>query len=119
MIRSNDTNNQIIATSAALTLDSSMGTGGDQLSCTVTATDSYLASSSESVSITVDGSEPVFDIEAYIVPATSVDTGTTLTCSGLASDPDGGSVGLSYAWTNDTQGTTLGRRGRRRGWHGP
>ena len=68
----------------------------------------YSASTSESISITVDGSEPVFDTEAYITPSTGVVSDTVLTCSGLASDPDGGSVGLAYTWTNDTQSTTLG-----------
>ena len=100
----NKTNGTTIGSGASLTLTASMGTGLDEISCTATATDSYGDSDTETVSIFVDETIPNFDTEASISPNTGLTTSSTLNCTGVASDPDGTSVTLSYAWS---VGTTI------------
>ena len=104
----NETNGTQIGTGASLTLSSSMATGFDEISCTATATDSYGASDTESISIMVDETAPSFTQEANITPNTGVTTSSTLSCTGSAVDPDGGSVSLGYSWNVGTTviGTT-------------
>ena len=73
--------------------------------CTATATDSYGGSDSESTSILVDPTIPEFSTEASISPSSGVTTGSSLSCSGVAIDPDGGTVSLTYEWVNTTNST--------------
>ena len=100
----NETNGTQIGTGASLTVATSMATGFDEISCIATATDSYGASDTETISIFVDETAPSFTQEANITPNTGVTTNSTLSCTGSAVDPDGGSVGLSYSWN---VGTTI------------
>ena len=103
---SNDTTGISIGSGASLTLTPSMATGLDQITCTAEAVDSYGATDTESISIFVDETVPQFTTEASISPTTGLTTGSTLSCTGVASDPDGTSVQLTYAWNVGT--TTIG-----------
>ena len=58
----------------------------DSVECTVTATDAHNGSSTQSVSAIVENLVPVFDSTPEISPTTMILTGTTVTCSALASD---------------------------------
>ena len=118
-----------------MTLNSSMATGLDEISCTATAIDSYGAVDSQSISMFVDETIPVFPPLRRFLPANSgVFINTALTCLGTASDPDGTSVTLMptdhgdhtsfyilRAGLVDDQCTAWGHRtmqhyGHRRGW---
>ena len=98
----NSTTGSSLGSGATLTLNSSMATGLDEISCTATATDSYGATDTQSISIFVDETIPVFSTVATISPNSGVFINTALTCLGTASDPDGTSVTLSYLWTLGT-----------------
>jgi hypothetical protein len=102
----NETTGTSIGNGASITLTSSMATGLEELSCTATATDSFGESDTENISIFVDETMPEFDTEASITPNTGITTSSTLSCAGVASDPDGTTVSLGYAWSVGT--TTLG-----------
>ena len=103
-IWTNETNGVQIGTGASLTITSSMATGLDQISCTATATDSYGATDIESVSIFVDETIPEFGAAASVSPSVGVTTSSSLSCSGVASDPDGTSISYEYVWS---VGTTI------------
>ena len=83
-----------------------MATGLDEISCTATATDSYGDSDTESVSILVDETTPEFVTAASISPATDVTTSSGLSCTAVATDPDGTNVSYSYEWKSGSN--TLG-----------
>ena len=102
----NNTSGTTIGSGASLTLTASMATGLDEISCTATATDSYGDADTETISIFVDETVPTFDTEASIAPNSGLTTSSTLSCTGVASDPDGTNVTLSYSWSVGT--TTLG-----------
>ena len=102
----NDTQGVTIGGSASLTLSPSMATGLDEISCTVTATDNYGDSDTESISLFVEETVPEFTTTAGISPDVGVTTSSILSCSGVATDPDGGAITLSYIWTNGN--TTIG-----------
>ena len=60
--------------------------------------DSNGATATDSASISIVDSAPIFDQAATIDPSTDPYTGDQLTCSALATDPDGGVVNYSYSW---------------------
>ena len=107
----NTTTGTALGSGSTLTLNSSMATGLDEISCTATAEDSYGAVASQSISIFVDETIPVFSTVATISPNSGVLINTALTCLGTASDPDGTSVTLAYVWmvgtTTIATGTSL------------
>ena len=98
----NATTGTSLGSGSTITVNSSMATGLDELSCTATATDSYGAMDTQSISIFVDETIPVFSTVATISPNSGVFINTALTCLGTASDPDGTSVTLAYLWTTGT-----------------
>jgi len=104
----NTTTNTVIGTGASITLTSAMATGLDEISCTLTVSDSYGASDTESISIEVRETVPEFDVPASIIPNTGIGTQSTVNCTGIASDPDNTQVTLSYMWSvgNTTLGTS-------------
>ena len=67
------------------------------MTCSVTVTDLDGGSSSSSVSTTIVNTSPVFDQGAVINPST-VEIGTNVECSAIASDPDDGVASLTYVW---------------------
>ena len=104
---SNISSGDIIGTAQSLTLNFSMGTGGDEIACTTTVTDQHGQSATASTQGLINRTKPEFDSPASIVPI-SVDTNSFVTCSASASDPDGTTVSLSYEWFNLSTGTFLG-----------
>ena len=64
------------------------------LTCSVTSTDADGGSATGSINTTIVNTSPVFDQGAVITPST-VEIGTSVECSAVASDPDDGVVFLS------------------------
>ena len=59
-----------------------------------------------SINTTIVNTSPVFDEGAVITPST-VEIGTSVECSAVASDPDDGVASLSYIWNiNGSQVST-------------
>ncbi|MBM4393965.1 MAG: hypothetical protein FJ090_22795, partial [Deltaproteobacteria bacterium] len=79
---------------------------GDVVTCTVTPDDGTDTGSDVSASVTVDNTAPVLGAVS-ISPATAYND-DLLTCSASATDADGGSPSLSYAWTNSSSGSSIG-----------
>jgi hypothetical protein len=104
----NATTNTVVGSLAVLTVDPAIATGGDELVCTVIAEDDYSATATQSTSIVVGSSEPVFTVAASISPNSGVVSDSVLTCTGTAADPDGGSISYSHEWYNQTQNTMIG-----------
>ena len=67
------------------------------LTCTVTATDTDGGMVSDSINTTIVNTSPVFDQGATITQST-VEIGTNVECSAVASDPDDGVASLGYIW---------------------
>lgn len=79
---------------------------GDALTCTATVDDGDGGTDSGSALAIVQNSAPtVASVSISPNPANNDDT---LTCAGVATDPDGDTPTLAYAWTDATTGTTLG-----------
>ncbi|MGC6507363.1 MAG: hypothetical protein ACON4U_03060 [Myxococcota bacterium] len=89
--------NVVLGTAQTLTLSSSLAQVGDSISCVATLTDTSGATVSTSTSTTVSNRGPVAG-SASISPSTNVVTGTELTCTGNASDPDNDTLSISYTW---------------------
>ena len=82
---------------------------GEIISCTATAADADGLTVSQTQSVEVINSSPVFDTAASIDPSTGIYMGTTLTCSAVVSDSDDGSLTPSYEWffaTTSLSGTS-------------
>jgi hypothetical protein len=103
----NDTDGTDLGTDTAITLSTTTSSPGDVITCTATATDAHDGTGSDAASVIVDNTAPEVT-GVTIDPETDVLTGTHLTCAGTATDDDGGSPTLSYAWRNTTTGTDLG-----------
>ncbi|MEC7983594.1 MAG: hypothetical protein VX278_00440, partial [Myxococcota bacterium] len=56
--------------------------------------------SSDSIGLSVESTAPEFTTDASISPASGISTSSVLNCVAAASDPDGGSIALSYEWSN-------------------
>ena len=61
------------------------------------STDADGGSATGSINTTIVNTSPVFDQGAVITPST-VEIGTTVECTSVASDPDDGVSSLSYIW---------------------
>ena len=86
------------SSSASLDLSSVTAVLGDVISCSVTATDVDGGSATNSTSVMIVNTSPIFDQMATITPNTGVVMETALECSAVASDPDDGVASLSYIW---------------------
>jgi hypothetical protein len=89
-----------IGSGSSYTVSASDVDPGDTITCTATATDTAGASDTASASVAVDNSDPSFTSAATISPSSGVTTSTLLGCSASATDPDGGTPTIGYAWTN-------------------
>jgi hypothetical protein len=79
--------------------------GGDEVTCTVTPSDGTDDGDPLSDTIIIDNTGPeVTSVE--ITPDSDITTSTTLSCNATATDPDGGTPSISYAW--DIDGTSGG-----------
>ena len=105
-----DANGAFVASGSSLTLSSSNSAPNSDLTCVATLTDSLNAAATSSASATVTNTVPTFDVSASIAPNTGVVSASLLTCSGSASDADGDTPTLSYAWSN-SNGTVYGSMG--------
>ena len=105
-----DANGTFVASGSSLTLSSSNSAPNTDLTCVATLTDSLNATATSSASATVTNTAPSFDIAASISPNSNVVTASLLTCTGSASDADGDTPTVSYAWSN-SNGTVYGSTG--------
>ena len=92
--------------SAGLDLSTVTIASSDVLVCGVTATDSNSGTATDSASVSIVNSAPIFDQAATIDPPTNPLTGDQLTCLAQATDPDGGLINYSYSW--QVNGGTVG-----------
>lgn len=88
-----------VNTGNSLSLNSSLVSVGDSVTCLVLVEDSFEANASDTHTIFVQNSIPVFDIPVSISPANNVRTGDTLTCAASATDSVDGVLPVSFAWT--------------------
>ena len=87
----------VVGTSANLDLSAAGAMPGDTVVCIVTATDSDLATDSNSGSQTVGNRNP--SVTASI-STNGTNQNAELTCTGTATDPDGESPTVTYEWFN-------------------
>jgi hypothetical protein len=80
--------------------------GNDVVTCAVTPDDGADVGTAVSNSVTIANTAPVMGTVS-ISPSTAYND-DLLTCSASATDADGGSPSLSYAWTNTSTGAALG-----------
>lgn len=93
-----------LSTNDSMTLDTSSASVGDEIRCTITATDPDGATGSTSASLTVDNTDPA--LSSVLIIPTNPNKESTVTCSATTSDPDGDPVSLSYEWS--TNGNVIG-----------
>lgn len=98
--------NATLGTDAELVLTSSNSAPGDVIICEALASDAGGLTASDTASVTVDNSAPVFS-NVTILPGTAYNN-STLICSVGVSEPDGQPISTTYQWVNVTEGTTLG-----------
>lgn len=101
----NETRAQPLGEGPGRTLDPGIASPGDQISCTATADDGE-ATDVEVTTVEVGNRAPTA-LDVLVQPDAPV-VGTTVTCSAGASDPDGGTPTVTYAWRNETTSTELG-----------
>ncbi|MEC7987613.1 MAG: hypothetical protein VX278_20770 [Myxococcota bacterium] len=87
------------ANQATLDLSSTGIASEDSITCTLTVSDGYGASVTESVSVLVTQEVPTFSTAASISPSSGVYTGTVLNCSATIEDIDDGLLTPSYTWS--------------------
>ena len=97
----------VIGKLSRLTLDPKTVQPTDVVTCSVTATDGYGGSDSDSSTVTVGNTAP--EVQASIRPRGVVDWDTRVTCTGTATDADLETPKVTYAWT-DAGGTSIGSR---------
>ena len=101
-----DTSGTTLGSTDSLSLTPSLTKPNETITCSVTATDAYSGTDSDSASVSVENTNPTID-SISVTPNSGVTTSERLTCTATASDADGGSPTITYAWTNGT-GTSLG-----------
>ena len=97
---------QSIGSGASLTLSPAQLSPNDSLTCTVTVSDPYGASASDSASLSITNQDPVID-SLSLSPA-AINNQGTIECAAIVSDPDSETPALSYSWSNDSTGAVLG-----------
>jgi hypothetical protein len=75
---------------------------GDEVTCTVTATDSHGGTGVVNTMVSVENTTPTWLDEA-VIDELNVFTGTTLTCSADAYDPNDGALSVEYTWTGGSE----------------
>ena len=91
---------------SSLALNSSIVSPSDTVTCTVSATDSYGATATDSASVSLNNTAPVIS-NVNISYTGSLNSSSLLTCNYTASDADGDPLTASYAWTNLSSSTIL------------
>ena len=93
-----------IGTGTTITLTPSLAQPGESVSCTVTTTDGYGGSNSDSASVTVENTDPV--ISSVSITPDPAYNDDMLTCTNSASDADNQT--LTYSTWTTHHGATLG-----------
>ena len=88
-----------IGTESIIQLDSSKAIDGDTVACEVSVEDQHGGIDSGTASVAIENAPPLFTTTASISPSVSVKTGTQLTCSVLAEDPEDGAITPAYSWS--------------------
>jgi len=88
-----------LGSSAALDMSAFALSVGDELECTVTATDTDGASDTDSARLTLSNRAPT--VSVALSPLSGLRTNDTLSALATASDADGDSLTLTYDWTVD------------------
>lgn len=91
-----------IGSGDTITLDSSIVSVGDTLTCTLIAEDDFGGTASDIVSTTILNTEPTID--SVSLTPTEPNKHATLLCEASTSDVDGDTPTLSFAWRNLTTG---------------
>ncbi|MAA80626.1 MAG: hypothetical protein CL916_15325, partial [Deltaproteobacteria bacterium] len=94
----NDTTGTWLGSQQEITIDETMVTPEDILSCTVTITDPDGATDGSSKTFILRNSPPTVT-SVTITPSAGVHTESTLSCSATASDPDVDIANFSYQWS--------------------
>lgn len=102
----NESRDVVLDNDSGVSLSPSLASPGDTLSCTATVSDGIAAPLVDTVSAVVVDRAPIVG-EVTITPR-PVWEDTTVSCAATASDPDGAAVSVTYAWTNETAGTSIG-----------
>ena len=87
------------SSSAELDLSQVSVTPGDSVTCTAVILDPNGDSASQSASVIVLNSAPVFDVPVSISPSNGVYTNTQLTCSAVVTDPNDGALSPVFEWS--------------------
>ena len=92
----------VLGSTSSLTLSNVSAQPGDSITCTATVSDGYGATDDDSYQVTVENSLPVVD-SISLTPANPT-VAETFTCSANASDIDGDTPALAFAFSNQTSG---------------
>ena len=95
----------VLGTGTTIDLSQTSVMPTDVVSCVVSSTDTSNATGTGQASVTVANRDPVLS-QTTIAPSPAYND-STLTCSSVASDLDGQTVTLSYAW-QDSSGNIVG-----------
>ena len=94
----------VLAFGTSVTLTPGTVQPGDEVYCIATVTDGDGGSTTDQTFVVVENTAPVVT-DVTISPDTGITTRATLTCSGAATDADGGTPSLSYQWAKQAGGT--------------
>ena len=94
----------------SVTLTPGAAAPGDTITCRVEASDGALSTARTAEGVVED--RPPTVSSPSISPPVGVVTTSTLACTASASDPDGATPSVSYAWSNATTGMALGTGSR-------
>jgi len=94
--------------SASLDLSTVSVSLGDMVECVVVANDSDGGSATQSASVEIINTAPIFDVSATISPNSGVFTNTALTCAATVTDPDDGPLTPAYTWSNGNTSLAVG-----------
>ncbi|MEC8378725.1 MAG: Ig-like domain-containing protein [Myxococcota bacterium] len=94
-------------TGTSITLDNSLATPGDTITCQLSVDDLDGGVTTDSTSVTVDNTAPVVN-DVTITPDSGVTPTETVTCVVTCSDADGDPTTDTFVWTNDSTGQQIG-----------
>ena len=90
----------------SITLNATIASPTDIISCSITATDTDGETETSTASISVENSTPV--INSISITPNNPTSSTQVTCQVNWSDADGEALSPSYVWTNVASGVQLG-----------
>lgn len=101
----NETTAASLAAGDTFALSGAVASPGDVIRCTATASDGLLTTS-DTVEVTLEDRAPA--VTGLAISAGYAYEGDSVECAAMATDPDGGSVTVTYAWSNATTDAPLG-----------